>query len=417
MKLHITLITMILTTNLFCQELKTIIPIEGETFDFGIEVQNDWKKRDQLLEDLANEKKSWDNLTEEENELFEKYDETYESMWDVEGGGCSWYCGAGEYSVTTTSELSSNGKLDYKAKNLTDFSYQTAWVEGKKGYGIGESITFSFAPTHPRVTTIIFANGYVKSEKAWKDNSRVHKLKMLVNNEPYAIIELKDIYSKQIIELEKPLGNSDRKDFDKLKEKDNWNIKFEILSVYKGDKYDDTAISEIYFDGLDVHCLAKGTLITMSDKTLKKIEDLKVGDEIMSYNKETDEYESSIIKELASQIHKDLINIEFSNGMQLTCTKDHPFLAKNLSWTSMNPKKTERDYEINDVIQLKVRTKVRNLKSELEVVKITEITYTIVDLSKNKTFVANGIITGIEKLRVPTMYKNNSGLIAKTKVK
>jgi hypothetical protein len=25
------------------------------------------------------------------------------------------------------------------------------------------------------------------------------------------------------------------------------------LEVYKGDKYDDTAITEIYFDGIDVH--------------------------------------------------------------------------------------------------------------------------------------------------------------------
>jgi len=415
MKLSITLILMILTTNLFCQELKTIIPEEGETFDFGIEVQNDWKKRDQLFKDLENDKKSWENLTKEENELFEKYPETYSSMWDVEGGGCSWYCGAGEYTVTTSSELSSNTKIDYKAKNLTDFSYQTAWVEGKKGYGIGEYISFSFAPAHPRVTKIIFANGYVKSKKAWKDNSRVHKLKMYINEKPFAVIDLKDIYTKQIVELKKPLGNSKRDEFDKLKEKDNWEIKFEILSVYKGDKYDDTAISEIYFDGLDVHCLAKGTLITMYDKTHKTIENLKVGDEILSYNKKTGKYESSIIRELASQIHKDLINVEFSNGMQITCTKDHPFLTNSLNWTSMNPNKTERDYEINDVIQLKVGTKVKSLKNKLEVVKINEIegeeiTYTIVDLNKNKTFIANGIITGIEKLRVPTMAIINTGL-------
>ena len=39
-------------------------------------------------------------------------------------------------------------------------------------------------------------------------------------------------------------------------------MKFEIVDVYKGDKYDDTAITEIYddtaiteiyFDGIDVH--------------------------------------------------------------------------------------------------------------------------------------------------------------------
>jgi len=30
-------------------------------------------------------------------------------------------------------------------------------------------------------------------------------------------------------------------------------MKFEILEVYTGEKYADTAISEIYFDGIDVH--------------------------------------------------------------------------------------------------------------------------------------------------------------------
>ena len=30
-------------------------------------------------------------------------------------------------------------------------------------------------------------------------------------------------------------------------------MKFEIVEVYKGSKYNDTAITEIYFDGIDVH--------------------------------------------------------------------------------------------------------------------------------------------------------------------
>ena len=404
MKLALNAILIFVATNLFAQDLTTLIPVEGESFDFGIEVQKDWKNRTQLLDDLSTKKRNWNKLTPEENALFEKYDETFESMWDVEGGGCSWYCGAGDYTVTTSSSLASNNKIDYKSKNLTDFSYQTAWVEGKKGYGIGESIEFSFAPNHPRITTIIFANGYIKSKKAWKDNSRVHKLKMYVNNKPFAILELKDVYAKQSVVLENPLGNSNRKDLDNLKE--NWNIRFEILSVYKGDKYDDTAITEIYFDGLDVHCLAAGTLITMGDKTSKAIEDINIGDEILSFNYQTKMYEIAVITELASQFHKDLVNIDFSNSARITCTKDHPFLLNNLEWTSVDPYKTERDYELSKVVQLEIGKKIKSFKDEVQVVKITptnkdQLTYTIVDLDKNNTFLANGILTGIEKLRTP----------------
>ena len=51
-------------------------------------------------------------------------------------------------------------------------------------------------------------------------------------------------------------------------------MKFEIVEVYKGEKYDDTALSEIYFDGMDVHCFLAGTKILMSDNPRKYIWDL-----------------------------------------------------------------------------------------------------------------------------------------------
>lgn len=249
----LTLILILTIFHSFGQSVKQFETKIEMNFDFGMEVKNDWKRRDQLIKDLESGKRSWNDITDKESQLFEKYDETYQSMWDIEGGGCSWYCGAGEYSVTTSSELSSNGKINYKSGNLKDFSYQTAWVEGVKGHGIGETIEFKFVPQHPRITTIKIANGYIKSKKSWKNNSRVKKLKMYVNDSIYGIINLKDIYSLQSIELKTPIGYSDRKNFDRLKKLPKWKIKFEILEVYKGDKYTDTVISEIFFDGIDVH--------------------------------------------------------------------------------------------------------------------------------------------------------------------
>jgi hypothetical protein len=35
--------------------------------------------------------------------------------------------------------------------------------------------------------------------------------------------------------------------------KPDWTLKFEILEVYPGSSCDDTVISELYFDGVDVH--------------------------------------------------------------------------------------------------------------------------------------------------------------------
>ena len=48
------------------------------------------------------------------------------------------------------------------------------------------------------------------------------------------------------------------------------------MDVYKGEKYEETAITEIYFDGIDVHCFAIGTQITMADYTTKSIEQIAI---------------------------------------------------------------------------------------------------------------------------------------------
>ena len=72
------------------------------------------------------------------NTLLEKYGETIESVWDIIGGGCSWYCGGGNYLVKSSSSLSSEKATSYNAENANDLSYKTAWVEGKSDEGIVE---------------------------------------------------------------------------------------------------------------------------------------------------------------------------------------------------------------------------------------------------------------------------------------
>jgi hypothetical protein len=127
-------------------------------------------------------------------------------------------------------------------KNAHDLSFKTAWVEGVKGYGIGEYLLYHFRAKAPRITQVKIANGYVKSEKAYRENSRVKKLKMYIDNNPFAVLKLEDRRIEQIFDFE-PIGSQTAK----------WTIKFEILEVYQGDKFDDTAITEIYFNGIDVH--------------------------------------------------------------------------------------------------------------------------------------------------------------------
>ena len=155
---------------------------------------------------------------------------------------CSWYCGGQIDSVTASSALADR----YAAEKAHDFSIVTAWVEGVEGNGEGEYLRYSFPGTCPRITTVLIHNGYVKNWDVWRDNGRVKKLLMYYNDEPYAILNLQDTMGLQSFDVG-VLGYEDKDSAPA------WSIKFEILEVYPGKKYEDTAITEIYFDGIDVH--------------------------------------------------------------------------------------------------------------------------------------------------------------------
>ena len=174
------------------------------------------------------------------NMLLEKYGEVVENAWDIIDGGCSWYCGGGNYKIKASSSLGDS----YKAEFANDLSYKTAWVEGKKDEGIGEYLEYYFKNDSPRITEIIISNGYMKSEETWKNNNRVKKLKLYVNGVPLGVLNLKDSRTDQYFEVG-TLGHN--------KNGTDLILKFEILEVYKGSKYNDTTITEIYFDGIDVH--------------------------------------------------------------------------------------------------------------------------------------------------------------------
>jgi hypothetical protein len=67
---------------------------------------------------------------------------------------------------------------------------------------------------------------------------------MFVNGKPTAILELKDIKNTQSFKINPIQSTDSTRDL---------ILTLEILEVYKGTKYDDVAVSEIGFDGLDVH--------------------------------------------------------------------------------------------------------------------------------------------------------------------
>lgn len=164
---------------------------------------------------------------------------------DLYAGYCSWYCGGEILSVKASSCLKPMGKYKYNAENAHDFSHKSVWVEGADGQGIGEWLEYEFPGRCPRVTHVKILNGHVKNDKVWRENSRVKALKMYYMGKPLTILDLEDSRTLQYFDVG-VLGPHDDK-------APNWTLRFQILEVYPGEKYKDTVISELYFDGIDVH--------------------------------------------------------------------------------------------------------------------------------------------------------------------
>lgn len=246
-----------ISVSMFSQEVDILESEIGKVYDFSQERQDKWIACDSLMYGPSREKQTPAERFVLEEKCYDLgYEEACDNIWSVicgndwtdEGYNITSYSKQNpDYRFTTASSTLQEQCDDlYGSENIGDLNYETAWVEGVDGDGIGEHIEFNFPPSHPRITTVIIANGFVKSREIWKNNARVKQLKMYLNTKPFAILNVKDVYAVQTFNIqtigkERNLGLSPD------------SIKFEISAVYKGDKYNDTAITEIYFDGLDVY--------------------------------------------------------------------------------------------------------------------------------------------------------------------
>jgi Pretoxin HINT domain len=397
----IVILSFTLSINTFAQNptIKNLNPKLGETPDISVNAANNFKqfKKDWgVVDSIVTFYKTYDiavkHLTKRQIAIYNDEDnankEDYLAVGEI---GCSWYCGGGPDSIIASSELKPNGKLDYKPDNCHDFSLRTAWVEGASGNGIGQSLTYRFQKLSPPVTEVLIYNGYMKSKQAWKDNARVKQLKLYINNKPYAIFNLKDTTALQIFSIGSHQGK-----------KGDLYLKFEIVDVYKGDKYEDVAISEIEFDGTGVHCFAKGTLVDIPNGTLA-IEQIKIGDTINSYNEQTGKTEPAVVLELAQQQHHNLYTLDFE-GTILKVTDDHPFYFEG------------QYYSLAENNKYGLLTKALKLgqnilyayKGQLKTTQLTSIkkfsncetTYTITKLNRNKLFFVNGLVVAIEDVNM-----------------
>lgn len=227
---------------------KDLFPTKGQRFDFSPKAIQEFNDREKNYLEMCQKFEAGEITQEQLDQV--QYDETFSDIYDIVGGGCSFYCGCQYDTVIASSSLAPQGKRTYDASNAADLSYETAWVEGKPGLGIGEWIEYQFPAGNPRITSIIVCNGYIRSQKAWEENARVKKMEVTINGKKFTTLHFDDVYAEQIFDV----GEIGWKRVEGTEPgTEPIKMRFTILDVYPGTKYEDTAITEIYFDGIDVH--------------------------------------------------------------------------------------------------------------------------------------------------------------------
>lgn len=129
-----------------------------------------------------------------------------------------------------TSSYLIEDEIEYKAQNLGILDLYKPWVEGKSDSGLGETIEI-ISPKE-KISSLTISNGFVSRKKeTYYNNNRVKKLR---------ITNAKNKDDLQEIILEDTANPVEYK----LNFYSN-EIILEILSVYKGEKYDDTCVNFI----------------------------------------------------------------------------------------------------------------------------------------------------------------------------
>lgn len=144
----------------------------------------------------------------------------------------------------------------YGAHNLFDDNVKTAWAEGVNGNGINESIKFII---QKKLKKIQIVNGYAKSNSTFFKNNRIKKIKItafeveMPKNGAVTELFVPIKFRSKIIDFSVVLKDSVEPQTIYLPAKwnaglalnKNYAIELKIMSVYRGNKYKDTCLSEL----------------------------------------------------------------------------------------------------------------------------------------------------------------------------
>jgi len=150
--------------------------------------------------------------------------------------------------------------------------------------------------------------------------------------------------------------------------------------------------------GGDTCCFPAGTMITMADGSLKPIENVKIGEYVLSYDIQSSQLTTCKVLETVSPIRDGVYNI--NNGL-IQPTDDHPLFVKKTDgttgWAAINPAHAESGYNMKPM-QLEIGDKLLTSNGRWITIYSIEYTpgkiqtYNLEDVSGESNFFANGLL-------------------------
>jgi intein/homing endonuclease len=160
------------------------------------------------------------------------------------------------------------------------------------------------------------------------------------------------------------------------------NLKMIELDVEETDTYIISGSSP--FNGVISHnapCFVAGTKITLSDNSYKNVENVEIGDIVLSYNFNTSVVEKQKVRGVGSRKVDKVVKYTFDDNSTLTATLDHPIYSNQIGWTSMDPSYTMNVYGLT----------TRQSEKGVKIMKVdgTEVVIESIDIISEPTFVYN----------------------------
>lgn len=128
-------------------------------------------------------------------------------------------------------------------------------------------------------------------------------------------------------------------------------------------------------------CFVADTKITLANKEQANIQDVRVGDMVLSYNHETQQNEERPVLKTFKGTTDELVELELENGTVIECTPEHPIYTVNRGYVEA------KDLLCSDALLSVAPIKIKHMKT-----KVTDVNVYNIEVLFNNNYYAQDIL-------------------------